>query len=511
MSEEQLLEDRKYAPTHLGDVLVIGLGISGKASAEYLASAAAARIGSITIAAGKRTEDAQDWVRSFVQRHANLDSTVLFEDEAIEGRYDLCIASPGISEFSEFYLSAKEHSEEIISEVEFAWRESASSSRWVAVTGTNGKTTTAALIGHILGSASGNVSVVGNIGDVAISAVAADNARIADDKEHSEDLRVSASYVVEVSSYQLASVRRFAPDIAVILGITPDHLIWHGSYENYVSAKWKILGNMAKTDGAYAILDATNDEVRAKVRELKAQSEDERGFSYIPVGTKDGIRFDMREACGAKNAAFVDSEDRLVVAAGNEEHRLLKADRLKLKGAHNLVNALSAAAASVVFGMDDAGIDAALATFLPLEHRIEPSGEYCGIEFYNDSKATNVDATLVALSSFLPKRPIVMFGGRDKMTDLSPLVQACKDYVGAAICYGEAKERFYEALSAIVSDSFALYGADTFDEAFDKAAAIAKAGDIVLLSPACASFDEFDSFEHRGEHFKESVARLKSR
>ena len=166
-------------------------------------------------------------------------AVVLFDHEAIEGVYDLCIASPGISQFSDFYGSAQAAAAEVVSEVEFAWRESAADAKWVAVTGTNGKTTTTALIAHVLRHAGFDAAAVGNIGDTCIEAVAAGETEV---------------YVAEVSSYQLASTCDFAPNAAVVLNITPDHVAWHRSHENYAAAKWKVLANLRRTPGAMAIL-----------------------------------------------------------------------------------------------------------------------------------------------------------------------------------------------------------------------------------------------------------------
>jgi UDP-N-acetylmuramoylalanine--D-glutamate ligase len=416
-------------------------------------------------------------------------------------KFDVCVASPGISAFSDFYCAAQDVSTEVISELEFAWRESAADSVWACVTGTNGKTTTTALLAHIMQVAGVDAVAVGNIGDAAITAVGAGH----------------ACYIAECSSYQLASTRDFAPKAAVMLGITPDHIHWHKTHEHYAESKWRSIANLGNVEGACAILDATNDEVRAKVRELKAIPSDERGFDYIPIGTAKGTHFDMRAACGAECAAFASDENidkdttapasaRLTIAYNGTEHALCTVDELNIKGDHNAINALAAAAAAVALGASDAAITQALKTFRPLEHRIEPCGEVDGVGFYNDSKATNVDATLKALTSF-PGRPlVVLFGGRDKGTDLAELVEACKTGVKAAICYGEGGPRFFEALAPLKDAGVQVIECAGMREAFDSACNISQAGDVVLLSPACASFDEFSCFEERGEVFKSYVA-----
>ena len=270
-----------------------------------------------------------------------------------------------------------------------------------------------------------------------------------------------------------------------------------------------MLANMEAVGGC-VILDATNDRVREEVKRLR-KAETRSGFTYIPLGTKAGIGTDMRSACGAANAAFFDDAHHLHVAYEDGEYALVDADGLQIRGVHNLVNALAASAAAIALGADAVQVTRALASFKPLEHRIEPAGEAQGVSFYNDSKATNVDATLVALTAF-PGRPlIVMLGGRDKLGPLDELVDACEEHGKAVVVFGEAKERFEAAFREGIDgsqSSLHLLQADTFDEAFAQAVHVARAGDVVLLSPACASFDEFTCFEERGQHFKDLVRAL---
>lgn len=476
------MSDRKMAPAQLGSVLVLGLGKSGRAVCEYCLSLLGERVSSLAVAAGAFTPVAEEWAQGARKRGAR----VLFDHEDIEGVYDLCIASPGISQFSDFYQSARRQCAEVISEVEFAWRESARTSKWIAITGTNGKTTTTALTYHLLKAADVNAVAVGNIGDPCITAVADGGADV---------------YVAEVSSYQLASTVNFAPDVAVVLNITPDHLSWHKSLEAYAEAKWKILANLTDHGGS-AVLNACDDAVRARIRETRANG----GFSfpYVPVGTAAGVGGDMREACGSKNAAFRGAGGRLEVNVGPARCELVYVDDLQIKGAHNQENALAASAAALLAGATPIKVTEGLLSFAPLEHRIEPAGSVDGVECYNDSKATNVDATLVALTAFLPKHPLVLLGGLDKGTDLAPLVAACEDYAKAVVCFGEARERFLAAFDG--SSLPVVLEAANMEGALDAALAVAEAGDVIVLSPACASFDEFSCYEERGEVFKKLVA-----
>ena len=497
MEKSALIEGRKHAPRHLGRVLVLGLGKSGRAAVAYLLPLLGGRVEALAIAAGARTEASE----AFADAARASGALVAFEDDApgvlaaeAGGSFDLCVASPGISQFSAFYQAAAAVSAEVVSEVELAWRESSKESRWVAVTGTNGKTTVCALAAHVLSGAGLAAAAVGNIGDPCIEAVGAGRTEV---------------YVAEVSSYQLASTRLFAPNVAVLLNITPDHLSWHRSFEAYRDAKLGLLANLAHVPESVAVLDATNDVVRAEVRRLRALDAHERGFAYVPVGTAAGLGGDMRAACGSDAAAFVDGDGVLRVALGGVEHAVVRADELQIKGGHNVANALAAAAATLALGVDARAVAAHLRTFAPLEHRIEPCGVVAGVRCYNDSKATNVDAALKALEAFPEARPVALFGGEDKGTDLGPLVEAAHARACAVVCFGAAGERIaaaFEAAAAKAPEGFAVARARHLADALDAALALAPADGVVLLSPACASFDEFGSFEERGRAFKALVS-----
>lgn len=485
MSETEFDSTKKHARKNLGKVLVLGLGKSGRAASSYCADLLGTRVESLVIAAGADNPGAREFARAMEAKGA----TVLFETYEFGGSYDLAIASPGISEFSDFYQNALAHSAELVSEVEFAWRESAADSRWLAITGTNGKTTTTALAAHLLRACGLNAAAVGNIGDTCLEAVQAKETDV---------------YVAEVSSYQLASTRDFCPDVAVLLNITPDHIKWHHSMENYAAAKCKIYANLAK-GGTAVVMDATNDIVRGFVRDLKAMPDAERGFAYIPLGTCDGLRSNMRECCGSANAAYLSDGDVLCVEWGGARHDLVKASELQIAGEHNASNALAAAAAVIALGCDDESVRAGLRSFAPLEHRIEPCGVIDGVRFYNDSKATNVDATLKALAAFGEECPIVLLGGDDKGTDLAELVSTSERHCKAVVCFGEAGPRF---LAAYEGSELPHYEAGKLQDALNVAVAHAQSGDIVVLSPACASFDEFSGFEERGRVFKRMVSEL---
>ena len=411
---------RKHSKQNLGKVLVLGKGVTGTAVEKYLA------------AQGSRVKGVD------VVDETNLD---------VSKNYDLCIASPGISEFSEFYMAAMGVSGEVISEVEFAWRESEVDSKWIAITGTNGKTTTTALTTHILRHAGKNAVAVGNIGETCISQVDG----------------TPKIYVSECSSYQLASTRNFSPDACAILNITPDHIKWHKGLENYRKAKFKVFANVSPE-----ALVFVEDSLMATMPKLPC---------------------------------------RVVSDISSLERNLVEdaAASMQIKGEHNIQNAVCAAAICSHFGVSSVDIKEALCTFKPLEHRIEPCGEIRGVKFYNDSKATNVDSTLKALSAFPQGNVILLLGGVDKMGDLEPLVEACRGKVKHVICYGEAAKRFMAAMNVLAGEGVVVSECEHMKDAFAKAFASAMDGDVVLLSPACASFDEFSGFEERGRVFKELV------
>lgn len=519
---------KKQAPTHLGRVLVLGLGKTGRSVVSYLLEFPH-RLTSVTVVAGAPTDVACEFAQQIADRPF---VSVHFDCDRVSGNFDLGIVSPGIPEGSALYQSAKDVCTEVIGEVEFAWRESSSQSRWIAVTGTNGKTTVTTLCAHLLRKAGISACAVGNIGDTCLDAVREGKAEV---------------YVAETSSYQLASTKDFAPNVAVLLGITPDHIHWHGTFEAYRDAKLKLLANLSRTNGAVAVLDATNEIVRREIprlrectdlrersdlqassdlqahsdlqtssdlrasSDLQARTKDVHGFSYVPLGAKGGIDVDMRTCCASKNAAFLDADGMLHIRIEGEagfDGALVCKDDLQIKGTHNIINALAAAVAAFSAGADMSAIVAGLKSFMPLEHRIEPCGVLRGVSYYNDSKATNVDATLKALTAFENRPLIVLLGGDDKGTDLAPLRRALNAHARIAVCFGAASERFAAAFNG-KDQAFCVMRAKNLQEAVEVAMRQAQAGDVVLLSPACASFDEFDSFESRGLAFKNLVAQYK--
>lgn len=465
---------------HFGDVCLLGLGLTGRAVVEYFLRHPS-QLDSLTLYTGPLEKDSLAYLAALPER-----IVVVQGDELVKGSYDLAVVSPGISPQSMFYLSAAKAAREVISEPELAWR--ISPQNWIAVTGTNGKTTVTKLIAALLKAAGKTAWVAGNIGIPCIE--------IVDSRQEQDWL------VAELSSYQLHATVNFAPELAVLLNITPDHLNWHGSFDNYHADKCRIIANLPANRPA--IFDISLPATRAVATDFL-----EKGGRAICVGSAEGLVLKKKAAC--PESAWVDaSTGRLCLALEKGNYLLLLAQDLVIQGPHNLSNALAAAAAAAWAGATAGEINAGLSSFAPLPHRFEPCGVVAGVSFINDSKATNSDAAIKALDSFADdsqqRKVVSLFGGVDKSTDLAYLAQAAKRSCRCAVCYGEAGLRFFNAFKTVIHAVHVL----SFDEAFARAFALAQPGDTVLLSPACASFDEFDSFEARGTHFKTLVAQLGS-
>ncbi len=450
---------------HFGHTLVLGLGKTGLAVARFLAAQLGSRADSVYVYGGSSSapSEATDELEA-------LGCELVLGTDEVCGSYDIAIASPGIPEHSPLLESARACARELIGEPELAWRESPE--RWIGITGTNGKTTTTALATELLRAAHESAVSVGNIGTLCI-----------DEAARREP---GSWFVAELSSYQLAEAELLHPRVAVLLNITPDHLAWHGSFEAYAQAKERIFDNLGEGDLAICPSEGECAPIFDRL--------ESRGLRVCALSPAA----DPSTPC----AAFV-REGMLVVRLDGVEHVLCGVDELGIKGEHNVWNSLAAAAAALEVGADPADVSRGLRAFRALEHRIEPCGEVGGVSFVNDSKATNPEATLAALTAFPHERTILLLGGQDKGTDLAELARAASN-CRACVCFGEAGERLAEALDA-AKGACELLRAAHLEDALDAACGVARAGDVVLLSPACASFDEFKSFEERGRRFKELV------
>ena len=457
-------------------LLVLGQGKTGLEVVRWALAHARAganpQVTSVTVYGGASSERTAD-TAALEERGVAF----VYGTEEVEGSYDLAVASPGISEFSPFFASAKAAAREIMGEPELAFR--VSPDRWLGITGTNGKTTVTSLTQHLLTVGGFAAEAVGNIGTCAISKV-----------EH----RVPGSwFAAELSSYQLATSEELHPRAAALLNITPDHLAWHRSHENYAAAKLRLFRNMGPDDLAVVNVD------------------DAGAAAHLDAVRATGVRVCELSAhdTGAADAAFPSDEGVLFVRLGGELTELVSVGSLRIRGAHNVLNALAAAALALFAGVRPEAVRTGLESFAPLEHRIEPVAEIDGVAYVNDSKATNTDAVLKALTAFPPRKVVIMLGGSDKGTPLEAFAREVCAHVRGVVCFGEAGPRFLQAFSeAEGSDEVDLAQADHLADALDVARSIARTGDTVLLSPACASFDEFNGFEARGARFKELVRSL---
>ena len=378
---------------------------------------------------------------------------------------DLIIPSPGVPADAPLLQIARAKGVIIWSEVELASR--FLKGRLIGITGSNGKTTTTSLIEHILKTAGCSTILAGNIGTPLISGV-----------ERTGEKTIT---VAELSSFQLELIEKFRPNISVFLNLTPDHLDRHQTLKSYGAAKARIFENQTEADSA--VLNA----------------DDPGTTPYAP--TKPQVYWFSRKQRVAQGA-FVKENDLLFRREGIEEKVLNLAD-IPLPGAHNVENVLAAVAATRLAGVEAAAIAKGVRSFAGVEHRLEFVAEVGGVRFYNDSKATNVDATRKALDAF-PGRILIILGGKDKGGDYTVLQTPLREKAILALLIGAAAAKIEKQIAG----SVAIEQAGTIERAVETAAHAARPGDIVLLAPACASFDQFQNYEHRGRVFKELVHQL---
>jgi len=454
--------------TSLGDILILGLGASGQAAARYCAARLGGEVCSVT---GVDAGDSPALRAVAEELERDGVASVLGCDE-LEGHWDLCIASPGIPPHAPLMVSARAHCDSVISEIEFAYRRSACP--WVAITGTNGKTTTTALVAHLLNCGGIPAKAVGNIGAPAIEAVG-----------DAGDYEV---LVAEVSSFQLALTSTFHPRVAVLLNITPDHIDWHGSLETYATDKAKVFANLGPSD--IAVIDV-DDSGSAPFAESVAAS-------GVPV-----VRVSLDRAF--PNGATV-SSGTLVLETRGGVLRLVEASELLVKGPHNVSNSLAAAAAAHALGVSASDLQWGLRSFSPIEHRLEPAGDVAGVEWFNDSKATNPDAVIKAIAAFEDRPVVLLLGGRNKGNDFSDLARRVAGSTArAVVVFGESAPLLTDAFEAA---GMHVHVSVDLGHAVDTASTLAIPGDAVVLSPACASFDEFANYEQRGREFKRLVSQM---
>ena len=408
---------------------------------------------------GKYVDILNEWKIPFEEgRHT--EELILNADEVIK--------SPGIPSGAPMVKKVTDAGINVISEIEFAGRYD--TAKKICITGSNGKTTTTSLIYYLLQQAGLNVGLGGNIGKSYAYQVATS----------SHDI-----YVLEISSFQLDNMYDFKADIAIITNITPDHLDrYDHNLENYVKAKFRITRNMSSED---CFIFCSDDEITVShLNKIVVKAK------MLPFSQKKEV----------KQGAFL-KDDRMVVRYEDSECDMFIRE-LALGGKHNVYNSMAAAIAGKVMDIDNKVIRDSLSTFQPVEHRLEKVLSIGDVLYINDSKATNVDAAWYALEC--QTRPVVwIVGGTDKGNDYSVLLDLAKEKVKAMICMGLDNRKFHETFGGIVPE---IHDVTSAQDAVRLASSIAKAGDVVLLSPCCASFDLFENYEDRGRKFKEAVRNL---
>jgi len=440
-------------------VLVVGLGKSGVASALFLESRGAR----VTVSDAKSEDQLRDEIPALLDRGVTVETGKhgerTFRDQ------DLIVVSPGVPGNVAPLQHARRLGIPVIGEIELTAR--FLQGNIVAITGSNGKTTTTTLTGEVIASGGRKTLVGGNIGTPAITFV----------EQSSPDTWV----VLEISSFQLESIETFRPHISAILNVTPDHLDRHGSMANYIAAKRRIFENQGADD--YAVLNADSDICRQLAEELKPQ--------VLWFSRQHEVR----------RGAYV--RGGVIFYRAGEEVEIMPVEEIALKGAHNVENVLAAVAIGMAAGVEPVAIRRAVKDFRAVEHRLEYVATLRGVQYYNDSKATNVDATIKALESF-PANIHLILGGKDKGSDYGELKLLIAERVKRVYTIGAAAAK----IESQIGTSVPVTSAQTLESAVGKAADLATEGDIVLLAPACASFDQFPSYEHRGRAFKQLVQAL---
>ncbi len=444
-------------------ILVVGFGRSGIAAAQALL-----RLGAeVSVQDSKKEDDLDGNLLNFFRTQgAQFYLNTMPPDM---GCFDMLVLSPGVSPELPFVREAKEKGAEIIGELEIAYR--IGKGNYVAITGTNGKTTTTTLVGEIFVKAKRRTHVVGNIGVAVISASAA--------AEEQDWL------VTECSSFQLETTRYFKPVVSAILNLTPDHLNRHHTMEAYGAAKAKIFANQS-ADG-WLVINYDDKTCYALAKGCRA--------GVVPFSVEEELEF----------GAFV-KDDRLVIRGRDGAlTEICRREDIRIIGKHNLQNVLAAAAICYFAGIDPETIRKGICEFRGVEHRIEFCGEHGGVRYYNDSKGTNTDASITALKA-IERNIILIAGGDAKGQEFDGFVREFPGRVKKLVLLGRDAHLIQEAADRAGFSDY-VYCRD-MAECVEKAAELAEPGDTVLLSPACASWDMYDSYEQRGEHFKECVARL---
>lgn len=445
-------------------VLVVGMGRSGEAVLDL-----ALQQGARVHVQDSKTADQMD--EAFMRKVLESDVTAwLGETPGDMGIYDMLILSPGVPVDLPFILDAKAGGAEIIGELELAYR--IGNGRYLAITGTNGKTTTTTLVGEISKAAGRETYVVGNIGVPVL--------------QGAEKASQDGWLVTEVSSFQLETVEEFRPEVSAILNLTPDHLNRHKTMENYGAAKARIFHRQSADQ--FCVVNKDDPLCFGLVKDCPA--------TVVPFSRKEELPFGAYVAGG--QIVIRNAEGEVIPICGAEE--------LLIPGTHNLENALAAAAISYFGGIHPEVIGRVMRSFPGVEHRIEKVGEYGGIRFINDSKGTNPDAAIKAIEA-MKENIILIAGGYDKASDFTDFIRACAGRVKKLVLLGATAENIRRTAEREGFGGDVVICSD-MEACVAESVRGAEAGDVVLLSPACASWDMYDNFEQRGEHFKSCVRQL---
>jgi UDP-N-acetylmuramoylalanine--D-glutamate ligase len=446
-------------------VLVVGLGKSGVASALFLKAHGA----KVTVSDTKSGDELRNEIPVLLD-HGITVETGGHGERTFRGQ-DLIIVSPGVPVDSPALVQARSLGEKVIGEVELAAQ--FLPGPIVAITGSNGKTTTTTLTGEILAASGLPTLVGGNIGTPAITLV---------DRRAQPETAI----VLEISSFQLETIQTFRPKVAVVLNVTPDHLDRHRTFETYVNAKARVFENQTRDD--FAVLN-----------------EDDPTCVRLASRTRAQVFWFSRQK-EVKQGAWV-RDGNIVFRDASQKREIMLASEIPLKGAHNLENVLAAVCAGALMGCVPEKIRQAVRDFKAVEHRLEFVATIRGVDYYNDSKATNVDATIKALESF-PANIHLILGGKDKGSDYTLLNDLLRQRVKRVYTIGAAAEKIESQIVSSKSGGPELVHAETLENALRKANTAAQPGDVVLLAPACASFDQFRNYEQRGQVFKDVVRTL---
>jgi UDP-N-acetylmuramoylalanine--D-glutamate ligase len=446
-------------------VLVVGAAKSGLAAARFLLDR-----GARVIVTDNRNPDALKGEIDSLCNRINAPGELSLElgQHRVDSfaNADMVVVSPGVPLSLSYFDASRRAGIPIISEIELAFRHL--NGKIIGITGSNGKTTTTTLVSELLIGSGMKGHVAGNIGIPLVSLA---------DSSTPEDV-----YAVELSSFQLESIREFRPFIGSILNLTPDHMDRYAGFEDYIAAKRRIFMNQTKTD--FAVLNAQDPRTAEMAKEMPAQS----------------VLFSRLQTLG--HGAFL-RKDRVIFRDGQRENDLFPVSAITLKGAHNVENVLAACAMAILAGAAPESLEESIRKFKGVEHRIEWVAEMDGIQYYNDSKATNVDATIKSIEAFAGNIHLIL-GGRDKAGDFTALRPLVQERVKHIVLIGEAAGKIRKALDGAVDMS----DASSMEDAVSHCRNFAKPGDTVLLAPACASFDMFQNYEHRGHAFKNAVLGL---